>query len=100
MKVAAVMLMKNIGRGTNYFVICLFLGASLEGVAAETCVRNVMALKYFLLISLLASGYGDMEDGMHKIKDGNSSEDYDLDSLLFGVDNNKITEMLPIGTQS
>ena len=61
-KIAAALLAKNIGGGINYMAVCSCLNASPESVAAGLCVDNVMALVYFPLVSVLASGWKDLED--------------------------------------
>ncbi len=56
------LLPKNTGGGINYIAVCSCLDASPKSVMAGLCINNVMVLFYFLLASLLASGYQDCDN--------------------------------------
>jgi uncharacterized membrane protein len=60
LKLAAALLAKNIGGGINYVAVCQTLQVSPSSVAAGLCVDNLMALIYFPLTSILASGRPDV----------------------------------------
>lgn len=60
LKLAAALLAKNIGGGINFVAVCQTLQISPSSVAAGLCVDNIMALIYFPLTSILASGRPDV----------------------------------------
>jgi len=60
LKLAAALLAKNIGGGINYVAVCQTLQVSPSSIAAGLCIDNIMALIYFPLTSILASGRPDV----------------------------------------
>ena len=60
LKLAAALMAKNIGGGINYIAVCQTLQVSPTSIAAGLCVDNIMALLYFPMTSVLASGRPDV----------------------------------------